>query len=116
MKTNETSNPTKLYSKHYDSYCFWDGTIYKNDGKVSGANFYSLEKAANNGFLPIEQSTKEQALEWWNKMSLEQKFYKVIPWLTSKELGASEIHPDHLTDYEIEEIWRKETEKIDKES
>lgn len=46
--------PLKLYSKQYDSYCTWNGIAYENDGKVSGAYFYSLEKAKNNGFEPIE--------------------------------------------------------------
>jgi hypothetical protein len=45
--------PLKLYSKQFDSYCIWNGVAYENDGKVSGAYFYSLEKAENNGFLPV---------------------------------------------------------------
>ena len=47
--------PTKLYNRQYDSYCTWNGTAYENDGKVSGAYFYGLEKANNNGFLSLEQ-------------------------------------------------------------
>lgn len=45
--------PTKLYNKQHDSYCTWNGTAYENDGKVPGAYFYGLEKAKNNGFLPV---------------------------------------------------------------
>ncbi len=50
------NQPKKLYSKQYDSYCTWNGTAYENDGKVPGAYFYGLEKAKNNGFLPIEEN------------------------------------------------------------
>lgn len=48
---------------------------------------------------------RELALEWWNKLSLEEKFYKVIPWLKSQGLGASDRHPDSLTGREIEELF-----------
>ena len=47
--------PTKLYSKHFDSYCYWNGIAYENDGKVSGAYFYGLEKAFNNSFIPVKE-------------------------------------------------------------
>lgn len=45
--------PVKLYNKEYNSYCTWNGSAYVNDGKVPGAYFYGLEKAANNGFYPV---------------------------------------------------------------
>ena len=45
--------PKKLYSKQHDSYCTWNGEAYEKDGKVPGAYFYGLEKAENNGFLPV---------------------------------------------------------------
>jgi hypothetical protein len=41
-----------LYSLQYDSFCMWDGNMYKNDGKVSSADFWGIEKAVNNGFEP----------------------------------------------------------------
>ena len=47
--------PLKLYSKLYDSYCTWNGSMYINDGKVPNANFWGVEKAKNNGFEPIEE-------------------------------------------------------------
>jgi hypothetical protein len=46
-------SPIVLYSQQYDSYCFLNGSMYENDGKVSNANFHSLEKAANNSFHPV---------------------------------------------------------------
>jgi hypothetical protein len=49
--------PTKLYSRQHNSYCNWNGVAYENDGKVSGAYFYGIEKANNNGFLSLEQIT-----------------------------------------------------------
>lgn len=51
-------------------------------------------------------TTREKAINWWNKLSLESKFYEVIPWLTSKDLGAAERHPNNLTGREIEELYR----------
>ena len=50
-------------------------------------------------------TTREQAMKWWNNLSLEYQFYEVIPWLTSKGLGAAERHPSTLTGREIEELW-----------
>lgn len=44
-----------LWSSKYNSFCLQkeiDGK-YINDGKVSGADFWGIEKAKNNGFYPI---------------------------------------------------------------
>jgi hypothetical protein len=50
-----TDKPSKLlYNSTLKSFCFQkekDG-IFINDGKVSGADFWGLEKAFNNGFHP----------------------------------------------------------------
>lgn len=54
-------------------------------------------------------TTRELALKWWNNLTLEEKFYKVIPWLSDKGINVTERHPDTLTGREIEEIWSKET-------
>lgn len=45
---------------------------------------------------------------WWKGLSLERKFYKVIPWLKSKDMGAADKHPDDLTSSEILEVWMLE--------
>lgn len=62
--------PTKLYNKQHDSYCTWNGTAYENDGKVPGAYFYGLEKAKNNGFLPIDENI------YLNRLKEQYKKYK----------------------------------------
>ena len=64
--------PTKLYNKQHDSYCTWNGTAYKNDGKVPGAYFYGLEKAKNNGFLPIEENIYLNRLKEQYKVTKKQ--------------------------------------------
>jgi hypothetical protein len=50
-----TDKPSRLiYNNRLKSFCFQkekDG-MYINDGKVSSANFWSIEKAQNNGFQP----------------------------------------------------------------
>ena len=102
--------PTKLYNKQHDSYCTWNGTAYKNDGKVPGACFYGLEKAKNNGFEPIEENimtTREQAMQFWDgfgdsffeKIQLKQE-------LTDKYFPKRNFGT--LTGSEIEEIFHKE--------
>lgn len=54
------------------------------------------------------KTDRELAMEWWNKLSLEEKFYKVIPWLKSKGINVTERHPNSLTGREIEEIYFRE--------
>lgn len=49
--------------------------------------------------------TRTKALDWCNKLSLEEKFYQVIPWLKLKGLNVTERHPNDLTDKEIEDIY-----------
>ena len=48
---------------------------------------------------------KEQAFKWWYKLTLEQKFYKTIAWLKSKDRNVTDIHPHNLTDIQILEIY-----------
>jgi len=62
-----------------------------------------------------EKSIRELAIENWHKLTLEEKFYKVIAWLKSKGLNTTDRHPNSLTGREIEEIWRKECEQIEDE-
>lgn len=50
-------------------------------------------------------STREKAMKWWNQLSLEEKFYKIIPWLKSKDMDTTSRHPNSLTGREIEEIY-----------
>lgn len=47
---------------------------------------------------------RESAMEIWNKLSLEDKFFLVIPWLKSQEINVTERHPNSLTGREIEEV------------
>lgn len=47
---------------------------------------------------------REQSLEWWNKMTLEEKFYKTIEYNYLIE-GDRTRHPDTLTGREIQVIY-----------
>lgn len=46
------------------------------------------------------------AIKWWNSLTFEHKFYKVIEWLKNKNRDTTERHPNSLTGSEIEEIHR----------
>jgi len=50
-----TDKPSRLLCNHtLKSFCFQkeENGMFVNDGKVSGASFWSIEKAKNNGFNP----------------------------------------------------------------
>ena len=47
----------------------------------------------------------KDSLNWWNKLSLEDKFYQVIPWLKGKGKNVTEIHPYNVSDNDIEEMY-----------
>ena len=50
-----TEKPSRLLCNHtLKSFCFQkeENGMFVNDGKVSGASFWSIEKAKNNGFNP----------------------------------------------------------------
>jgi len=49
--------------------------------------------------------TRTKALDWFNSLSLEEKFYQVIPWLRLKGLNVTDRHPNSLTGREIEDIY-----------
>lgn len=57
----------------------------------------------NNDQRNIE-TTRTKALEWWNKMNLESKFYIIIEY-NDLISGDRTRHPDTLTGREIETIW-----------
>ena len=51
---------------------------------------------------------RKKAMEWWNKLSLEEKFYKTIP--NKRFLGNdASRHPDTLTGREIEMLYNTGT-------
>jgi hypothetical protein len=50
-------------------------------------------------------NTRQQAMSWWNALTLEEKFYVVIPWLKSQNINVTDRHPDSLTGREIELIY-----------
>ncbi len=47
----------------------------------------------------------KEALEWYTTLSLEEKFYQVIPWLKEKGMNATDKHPHSLTGNEIKELY-----------
>jgi hypothetical protein len=50
-------------------------------------------------------TTREQAMSWWNALTLEEKFYVVIPWLKSQNINVTDRHPNSLTGREIELLY-----------
>ncbi len=48
-------------------------------------------------------TSRESAMATWNALTLEEKFYIVIHWLSSKGLNTTDRHPNSLTGREIEE-------------
>jgi hypothetical protein len=59
------------------------------------------------GFLKIVPivDKREVPLAWWNSMTFEDQFYKVIEWLSSQGRDTTERHPHSLTGREIELIY-----------
>ena len=98
----------RLYNKRLNSYAIWNGSAWE-DKNISGAYFYTLEKAANNGYYPVkEKSDREKAIEWWNNISEEDK-RKIV---NSSEFRLVVVNGFcWATSFEIEEIWRKETQQ-----
>lgn len=54
-----TATIEKLYNKQLNSYAIWNGDAW-NDENVSGAYFYSIEKANNNGYYAVRELTESQ--------------------------------------------------------
>jgi hypothetical protein len=46
-----------------------------------------------------------EALEWWNSMSLEMKFYKTIEYNYLLEGDRVDNHPDNLSKEDIKKIF-----------
>ena len=46
-----------------------------------------------------------KAIEWWNKLTFEQKFYRTIAWLKANDRKTTDRHPNELTIEEICEIY-----------
>ena len=49
-------------------------------------------------------SNRTDVMKWWNKLSLERKFYKIIEHNNLIE-GDCTRHPDTLTGFEIEKVY-----------
>lgn len=47
----------------------------------------------------------KEALMWWNNLSFEERFYKVIPWLKAQKCNVTDKHPSTLTDEEILKVY-----------
>lgn len=110
--------PQKLYSKQYDSYCIWNGSAYENDGKVSGAYFYSLEKAKNNGFEPVFDKDYFIPIKWESYKRIHVKASNLQE-ATEKALKLFLDEPDDLyldDSFEIDKYIQEETgEKFDEQ-
>lgn len=49
-------------------------------------------------------------ITWWNMMSFEDQFYKVIEYLSDNDRNTTELHPHSMTFEEITEVylWQQE--------
>lgn len=47
----------------------------------------------------------KKSLEWWLTLTLEQKFYQVIPWLKAQGRNCTEVHPYDVSEDDIEEMY-----------
>ena len=54
--------------------------------------------------MNTDTDNRISAMEWWNKMGLEQRFYKIIKH-NSLIAGDKTRHPSTLTGSEIETIY-----------
>jgi hypothetical protein len=99
---NKENHVQRLYSGRYNSYAEWNGSAWE-DKSVSGAYFYSLEKAANNGYYPIVNLRRDEALGWWNKLNVIQQMRYAQNHFTRDDSV-------NLTDGEIQQIWLDETQ------
>ena len=100
--------PQRLFSKRFNSFAEWNGSGWE-DNSVLGAYFYTLEKAANNGYYPVkEKSDLEKAIEWWNSIPVFEKGLLIHDTFNPP---LNQRTPEEVTGREIEQIWRKETQQ-----
>lgn len=52
----------------------------------------------------IQNIMENEAIEWWDSMSFEDQFFKVIEWLSSQKRDTTELHPHNATREDIAEI------------
>ena len=82
--------PQRLFSNQFNSFAEWNGSAWE-DKFVSGAYFYTLEKAANNGYYPVkEKSDREKAIEWWNGLSTGEKVFYTSNYM-NKSVDAEKL-------------------------
>lgn len=51
-----------------------------------------------------ERTKTKIALNWWNKLTFEDKFYQTISWLKTQNKDTTSKHPNYLTSSEIKQI------------
>lgn len=57
-----------------------------------------------NGQITFRKETEHN--KWWDSLSFEDKFYKVIEWLEMQGRNVTDIHPNDITDDGIKEVHR----------
>lgn len=88
----------RLFSKQFNSFADWNGSAWE-DKSIAGAYFYSLKKAANNGYYP-EKSDREKAIEWYCNLPIGK--------MVNLRLKYGSNLRKNVADEEIEQIWREE--------
>lgn len=89
-----------LYSKRYKSFAKWNGVAWEDQS--TGAYFYTIEKANNNGYEYA--TTRYLAMCWWNELTEDEKDTAAIS--STKLVGSPRIWQT-LTGREIENLWRE---------
>lgn len=88
--------------------------IWKKETQNNTETVANSKKDKYSSNKPI--LTMPQALSWWNQLTFEDKFYRVISWLKSQNRDTTERHPDDLTNIEILEIWKNQLSLEERES
>jgi hypothetical protein len=91
----------KLFNPYFNSFAEWNGSAWE-DKKIPSAYFYGQEKAANNGYHPVE-SCEEAAVMWYNLLTPKNK--QQIFESTSEKMGVELRWNQALTPKEIQILW-----------
>ena len=99
MKSTEFKSV--LFNPYFNSFAEWNGSAWE-DKKIPSAYFYGQEKAANNGYRPVE-SCEEAAVMWYKLLTPKNK--QQICESTSEKMGVELRWDQALTPKEIQILW-----------
>ena len=86
-------------------------------GKLKGGKVYDVIDIVSDTIGIIDETGEYEThgirrffnftniFNWWNMLPFEDRFYKVIAWLSYNNRDTTERHPDNLTPLEIKDVW-----------